>query len=65
MMHKKIDDELYNGLQQEIENWKKDNSVWVSTLDFFLSQQYIKDGIKEYVDKHKKNWMKWFREEVG
>ena len=39
--------------------------MWVSTLDFFLGQQYIKDGIKEYVDKQKANWMKWFRTELG
>ena len=37
----------------------------MSTLDFFLEQDYIQQNINEYIARQAKAWRKMFEEQLG
>ena len=62
---KKMDGIMRDSLQKEIVKWKKENTFWVSTLEFFLEKKWIQDNIDSYILDRSRGWLNWFRTELG
>ena len=64
-LEQEIDTYLRTGFENQVKKTKEESPHWASTLDYFLELGHVKTNIDEYIQRQKRNWLKWFRDELG